>query len=284
MVNGLIRSFPTDRIFLALDCLFLTNKMGNVAAGAAGQIASALPIPGFGGGDAGDGNTHNTDVGVGIDFSDIGNTDVDINVPIDISIGSDNNVASNNISDSEVTEDSNNTVNSNNKWSGVEDNCPQLEGNKKRWAWFNCGVDKPNCKNVFLSSEYETREKKRDINIAGEKEAFRWWGRSHVWSKTCIEYTVNVKKPASYDVTLVFAENYKGCFGDGKRVFDVELLTDDQECNVLKDLDVYVAAGPKQYYTHTFWDVDVENDIKIRLKKGKAENPMISGIFIHGPN
>ena len=124
---------------------------------------------------------------------------------------------------------------------------------------------------------------KRDINIAGEKEVFRWWGRSHVWSPTCIEYTVKLKRPAKYDVTLVFAENWKGCFADGKRVFNIEILSDDKDCNVLNELDVHVAAGAKRYFTHTFWDVEADNEIKIRLLKGKMENPMISGIFVHGP-
>lgn len=269
--------------------------MGNVAA----QVAASLPLTG-GGGQTETNNTEND-----FNVSDIGNIDVsDINVPISINVGSNNNQNSNNIEDSEINNDSNNMVDSNiiedsnnaedsyntessnnneNIVTGapISDDCPKFD--EKRWAWFNCGVNEPNCKNVFLSSEYETFEVKRDLDIAGEKEVWRWWGRSHVWSNRCISYTVNVKRPSKYNVTLIFAENYKGNFGVGCRKFNVKVSADDKDGDFIEDLDVFSKVGPKQYYAHTFWDLEVENDIKIILSKGSAENPMISGIFVHGP-
>ncbi len=278
--------------------------MGNVAA----QAAAALPLTGGGGGP----ETNNTDADFNV--SDMGNIEVsDISVPISINVGSNNNEDSNNVEDSVINnnsnnvedshntedsnnvEDSNNTENSNNVENSnntensnnvavgvpIKDDCPQFD--KKRWAWFNCGVNEPNCKNVFLSSEHETFEAKRDIDIAGEKEVWRWWGRSHVWSKNSINYTVNVKRPAKYDVTLIFAENVEDNFGVGCRTFDVKVSPDDKEGQSVEELDVFAKVGPKQYYALTFWNVKVKNDIKIVLSKGSAENPMISGIFVHGP-
>ena len=235
--------------------------MGNVAA----QAASVLP--------GGRPTNENTEVDAEATVQDFGNLEIgDVNLPININVGSNNDnevvtsEATSIVETTTVTENSNNVVDSNNTENShntvensfnalADDNCPEVEGNKLRWTWFNCGVDKPNKKNVFLSKKYKTNEIKRAIDIAGAKEAFRWWGRSHVWSPECIEYTVNLKHPANYDVVLIFAENYEGNFEDGKRVFDITILADDQVYNELKDMDVHQAVGPKQYLAHTFWDV-----------------------------
>lgn len=72
-------------------------------------------------------------------------------------------------------------------------------------------------------------------------------------------------------------EIFASTFIPGKRVFDAAIR--GKETFELKDIDVAKEVGPKCVYSITK-KVNVERMIHIDLKKGKQENPMISGIVI----
>lgn len=114
--------------------------------------------------------------------------------------------------------------------------------------------------------------------IGGGRADFISFGRSHRWAPNDFTYTVQVPVPGEYDFTLVFAETFDGAFAPGKRVFGASISgTKSFEFN---NIDVFSQVGANTVYEINVQNVPAENEIRIELKKGSAENPFISGIFV----
>lgn len=92
-------------------------------------------------------------------------------------------------------------------------------------------------------------------------------------------YTIELL-PSTYDVTLHFAEVFKGAFGIGKRVFQVYI----QGELVLKDFDVYKEAGEgNRAIAMTLKDVDVSNGILLIdfVRNNGGQYPKVQAIEVH---
>lgn len=130
----------------------------------------------------------------------------------------------------------------------------------------------------YVTSEVRTDcSSKPEIKIEGDNAVFASYGRSHRWSLQSFSYNVPVSAPGAYDVTLIFAEIFAFAFTPGKRVFDFAIRA--KETFEVKDFDICKEAGPKRVCSITK-KVNALSMIYIDLKKGKTENPMISGIVI----
>lgn len=130
---------------------------------------------------------------------------------------------------------------------------------------------------VYRSSHTNTSAS-LSTTIKGDNEKFSQFGKSSVWSETDFSYLVVVPARGEYDVTLVFAENSQAGNGKGKRVFDVVICGSEE--HTFKDVDVFAAAGMHAVHTIHIENLKVDAVIKIGLKKGKAENPFISGFIV----
>ncbi len=104
------------------------------------------------------------------------------------------------------------------------------------------------------------------------------FGRSHRWAPNDFGYVVELPVPGEYDVTLVFCETFPGAFAAGRRVFHVSVH--GTETVHYRDVDVFREVGALVVHTIEFKKFKADSKITIELKKGKAEDPYISGFII----
>lgn len=131
----------------------------------------------------------------------------------------------------------------------------------------------------YVTSAQKTMcSSKPNLKVAGDNEVFAGYARHHRWGYKDFTYSAPISAPGQYDVTLVFAEIYPGTSEPGKRLFDVAIR--GKSTFEFKDVDVAKEVGPNSVYTIQRSKLNADGMIHIDLKKGKKENPMISGIVI----
>lgn len=135
---------------------------------------------------------------------------------------------------------------------------------------------------VSLFGTYSNSFNDPKIAVKGDNPDFVAFGRSHRWSPGNFGYLISVPVPGEYDVTLVFCETYSGAYHPGGRVFNIEVEgTGDKR--TAYDVDVAKTVGPNTVHTIKFDNVQADMEIRVKLNKGKMENPFISGLVVGAP-
>ena len=147
-------------------------------------------------------------------------------------------------------------------------------------VYINCGSDAQTSNSHNRVTRYGKSFVARypATSISATRPDFAEFGRSHRWHWNDFGFRVAVPIPGEYDVTLVFCETYSSNFEAGKRMFNVAVEgTTTQE---FKDVDVFKEVGANAVYSIALQNVKADDVINIRLSKGAAENPFISGIVV----
>ncbi len=148
-------------------------------------------------------------------------------------------------------------------------------------AFINCGspTDGHDSNDrVTLSGQSSAFSDPTSTAVKADNPDFAAFGRSHRWHWADFGFSITVPVPGEYDVTLVFCEIYSGAFGVGKRVFDV--VVEGSAAQEFKNVDVFKEAGANTVHTIALQNVSADSVINVRLRKGAAENPFISGIVV----
>ncbi len=158
----------------------------------------------------------------------------------------------------------------------------RLEDDKMQFFTnINCGGendDHDSLSNVTVYGPLSMAKDSPSTIINGNNQQFKEHAKSFRWAAKTFGYNVQVPRPGTFKVTLIFCEIDKSSFATGKRVFSASVFGNERVD--INDIDVFSKSGKNSPYILKLDNVIADSRISVILRKGKAGYPFISGISV----